>query len=833
MMARSAARPAGDLPVPVTRFIGRRAELAQVRRRLEESRLVTLTGVGGVGKTRLATEAAWAARRAFSGGVWMVDLSSVLDAGQVPQRVANALRVVDRSTRRPNDKIVDHLADHEVLLLLDNCEHVVDACAELVSDLLGRTRGLRVLATSRRTLGIPGEHLFAVPPLAVPDEVLIPSTDVVAGYDAVQLLVDRAAALQPGFTLSSENRVAAARLCARLDGLPLAIELAATRLRTLSLDQLVNRLEGRFALLSGGAAASGHRRQTLRDVMDWSHSLCSPQERLLWARLSVFAGGFDLDAAEGVCAGGDLDVDAVLDVLDRLVAQSIVLSERSGDGVRFRLLETIRQYGRERLVELGEEVAVRRRHRDHYLALARTAAAGWASSRQQAGLARLRAEHGNLRAALEVAVADPDGAAVALSLTSALRQHWYADSFLGEGRAWLDQALTLPPPGEPAAREATDRARVDALWVAAWVCLLQGDDALAEARLTECEALATRFDDERAAGYVRSLRGTARLFAGDTAGAVAWFEDAGAIFARIGDTEGLLWVLFQHAISLSHRGQAARAQAICLRSVAISESTGERLCRSYALWVLGFDTWRQGDLAGAWRWARSGLAIHQSFADPVGAALIIELLAWIAASRDDLAAAARLLGTAESVWALVGTTLVAFGPPLQQHRDTCEERVRAALDPGVAAAERARGHHPTVGRAIASILVPGPARPDRGRPASAGSWPDARPAAATTSRPSAGLPAAGPAPRASSTGVGEAAGATPGAPTSIEPLTSREWQVARLVGQGLSNRAIAAQLVISQRTVDGHVERILAKLGFSARTQVAAWVATREPTVAD
>lgn len=346
-MTRAAGRPVGNLPVPVTRFVGRRDELAGVRRTLQESRLVTLTGVGGVGKTRLALEVARLVHRAFPGGAWMVDLSMVVDAAQVPQAVATALGVADRSTRPPADTVADHLRERETLIVLDNCEHLVDACAQLIAGLLSRTQQVRVLATSRQTLGIAGERLFDVPPLGVPQEPGTASTETVSRYDAVLLLVDRAQALQPGFALTETNRVAVARLCARLDGLPLAIELAAARLRTLSPDQLLDRIEGRFALLTGGSRAAGARQQTLRAMIDWSHSLCSEPERLLWARLSVFTGGFDLDAAENVCSGGQLDREAVLHLLDRLVAQSIVLSDAGEHGIRFRLLETIRQYGRE------------------------------------------------------------------------------------------------------------------------------------------------------------------------------------------------------------------------------------------------------------------------------------------------------------------------------------------------------------------------------------------------------------------------------------------------------------------------------------------------------
>lgn len=779
-MTRTAPRPQGNLPVPVTRFVGRRDEIAGVRRALQESRLVTLTGVGGVGKTRLALEVAQLVHRAFPGGAWLVDLSAVVDAAQVPQAVATALGVVDRSTRPPADTLADHLRDVEALVVLDNCEHLIDACARLVAGLLSHTHRLRVLATSRQTLGIDGERLYPVPPLGVPEEAGTATTEAVGRYDAVLLLVDRAQALQPGFELTEGNRVAVARLCARLDGLPLAIELAATRLRTLSLDQLLDRLEGRFALLTGGSRAAGARQQTLRAMIDWSHSLCSEPERLLWARLSVFTGGFDLEAAEDVCAGTGLPPATVLDLLDRLVAQSIVLSDVGEQGVRFRLLETIRQYGRERLVELGEESALRRRHRDHYLDLARWAGAQWATPRQQAALARLRTEHGNLRAALEVSIADPDGPAAALALATALRHHWYADAFLAEGRRWLDQALALPTPADQ-----VPAARTDALWVAAWICLLQGDLAEANTRLAECLERAGPAGDERAIGFVRSLVGTAELFQGHLPQAVAAFEEGLAIFTRIGETEGALWAMFQLAITLSHSGAGGRAQLVCRDALALSESTGERLCRSYTLWVLAFDTWRQGDVDRAERHAREGLLLQRDFNDPVGLALIIELLAWISASRDDLSATARLLATADSVWGLIGTALSAFGPPLRTHRAACERRLTAELDPDTARQARRRGQHATVASAIASIL-------------------DA-------------TPVAGAAPRSP-----DAAAARP-----PSPLTSREEEVAGLLAQGLSNRAIAAELVISQRTVDGHVERILAKLGFTARAQVAAWVATR------
>jgi non-specific serine/threonine protein kinase len=776
-MTASGGRPAGNLPVTVTRFVGRRRELAEVRRLIAQSRLVTLTGVGGVGKTRLATEAAARLGSAFPGGTWMADLSAVVDGGQAAQAVVNALGVVERSTRPATEKIIGHFAGAVALLVLDNCEHLDDACAVLVDQLLTQTSGVRVLATSRRPLGLTGEHLLPVPPLSVPDPA--DPAGLAGGdglgpfdlsrFDAVTLLADRTAALRPGFAVTDANAAAVARVCAQLDGLPLAIELAASRLRTLSPEQLADRLEQRFAVLTRGSPVAQPRQQTLRALFDWSYSLCSAPERLLWARLSVFAGTFDLEAAEAVCAGPGLPSGAILDQLDRLVAQSIVLAEPHGAQMRFRLLETIRQYGRERLAQTAEEQPLRWRHRDFYLGLARAQAAEWFGPRQEEGLARLRAEHANLRAALEASVADPAGPGAALAFVTALRCHWYADGYLAEGRTWLDHALSLP-----AGSAAAEQDRVHALWVAAWVGLLQGDGPAVLSRLDECDALAAALGDQRAAGFSRSLRGTAELFAGRIEPAIALFEEALAGFGSIGENEGGGWARFQFAISLAHHGESARAQAAGREAIGASEAHGERLCRSYTLWVLGFDTWLQGGPDAA-ALARSGLAIQRGFNDPVGVALIIELLAWITASDGEASRAAALLATAESVWALIGTTIAAFGPALGTHRAGCEARVRAALSPQELAAASRQGRQPTVEAAIASILD--------------------QPAAA-------------------------------GPPRSASPLTAREQEIAALVAEGLSNRAIAARLVISTRTVDGHVERILAKLGFSSRAQVAAWSVT-------
>ena len=486
-----------NLPAALTTFVGRRQDLAEVRGRLGATRLLTLTGVGGVGKTRLALEVAAASAPDFADGVWLVDLAAVRDPALVANATAAALGVPDLGVRPIADQLAAFLTHRTPLIVLDNCEHLVDACAELAHALLSGTPGLSILTTSRRALGIFGEHVFAVPPLA-PD-------------DAVELLRDRTRAVRPGFEITDGNRAQVFRLCADLDGLPLAIELAASRLRTLSVDEAVNRLEDRFGLLTSGNRTARPHQQTLRALIDWSHELCAPAERLLWHRLSVFAGDFGLDAVEAVCAGDGIDRSEVLDLLDQLVVQSVVLPTEQNGLPRYRLLETVRQYGRERLAESGEEQRVLRRHHDFYLALAEGIADGWSGPGQWESLTRLCVEHADLRAALAHG-GDPQAT---LALVGALRFHWCWGGFIGEGRHWLDRALAAAPEPTP--------ARARALWVAAWVAALQSDHAAAYRWLDEAEGLGERLGDSVVCAHVQNLRGSLALSGGRLDEAVSFF----------------------------------------------------------------------------------------------------------------------------------------------------------------------------------------------------------------------------------------------------------------------------------------------------------------------
>ncbi|MFC4502610.1 MULTISPECIES: ATP-binding protein [Streptomyces] len=734
-----------------TSFVGRRHYIAEIRRRLGPTRLLTLTGMGGVGKTRLALEAAAASRKAFPDGVWLVDLAPVRDPSTVASAAAAALGVPDLGTSSVVDRLTGYLAVRRALIVLDNCEHLVDACAELAEKLLSAAPEVRVLATSRQTLGIAGEHVLIVPPLSVPDE-------------AVELLRDRASAVRPEFRITDLNRAGASRLCADLDGLPLAIELAASRLRTLTVDQAVDRMQDRFALLTSGSRTARPRQRTLRALIDWSYELCDPAERLVWNRLSVFVGGFTLDAAESVCVGEGIDRLEVVDLLDRLVCQSVILASEHEGLRRYRLLETIRHYGRQRLTESGEEQRLLRRHRDFFLALAERAADGWHGPGQEETLARLRAEHSNLLAALDHG-GDPQAE---LALAAALRFHWCADGFLGEGRRRLDRALAAAPEPTP--------ARARALWAVGWVALLQGDLTAADRWLTEADELG----DPAVRANVRGFRGTLALLRGHMEEAVSLFEGAVAAQTALGEEAATVFWLFQLVIAQAHLGDP-RAAETGRHAVAIAQAHGESWTRAHALWVLGLDAWVQGDLEPARELNRAGLEIQRGFNDYVGAALMLELHAWISATGGDHERAGRLLGTARALWRNAGTALSVFGPYLAEHHARCEEAVVRALGP--AAYEKALtegSRHDGPGRAIAFALDTG-ADTERADPA-----------------------------------------------TAVSPLTRRERQVAALVAQGMTNRQIAAALVLSPRTVDSHIDHILAKLAFSRRAQIATWWAANQ-----
>ncbi|MEU1183888.1 LuxR C-terminal-related transcriptional regulator [Streptomyces sp. NPDC005820] len=738
---------AGNLPAAFTSFIGRQPEIARTGSLLQTERLLTLTGPGGVGKTRLALEAAGEAAKYFPDGVWLVELAQVHDPAAVAGAVATALGVPDTGARPAVEQLAGYLAERRALILLDNCEHLARACAEVTKALLSAAPGLRILATSRHALDITGAHVLTVPPLC-PEE-------------AVGLLRDRATAVQPGFQVIEANRERVRQLCADLDGLPLAIELAASRLRALTVDQLADRLGDRFALLtSRGSTALPHQR-TLRGTIDWSYELCSPAERLLWNRLSVFVGSFALDAVESVCVGDGVAEREVLDLLDQLVAQSVVLTTETEGLPRYRLLESIRQYGRERLVESGEEETVLLRHRDFFLALAQRGYDGWYGPGQVRELARLRVDHPNLLAAL-----NHDGDTRArLVLVAVLALHWCVGGFLTEGRRQIDRALAAAP--EPS------RERGRALWVAAWVGLMQGDLAAADRWLDEAAALGEQLGDLALSAHVSGFRGMAAYCRGQTEKSISWYEEALAAATALGDGRKATSWLLALASAQAYAGDP-RAAETGRQVIAAFEAIGERWGRSHVLMALGHDAWARGDREATKALARSALENMRGFNDYAMVAWMLELLAWATASGRDHGRAARLLGAARALCRDAGTSISAFGPRMEEWHMRCEEAVVAALGPAVYAQAFAEGGlQNSPGQAIEYALLP------------AAEW-----------TPPAAL---------------------------ARSLTRREREVAELVAEGLSNRQISSTLGMSPRTADRHVQNILGKLGFGSRARIASW----------
>lgn len=755
----------GNLPLELTSFVGRRNELAEVKKLLSTARLVTLTGIGGVGKTRLALRAAAEARRAFADGVWLVELGELRDESLLADVVASALGLRDQSTRPIEDLLVEFVAARRLLLILDNCEQVVDAAAALVETLLRACPGLHVLATSREILDISGEAVLRVPPLTVPDAQRDPSLRGLPSYDAVTLFAERAAAADSTFELTEDNRISVAKICQRLDGLPLPLELAAARLRAMSVDQVLERLTDKYEILSRSGRDVPTRQQTLRLCVDWSYELCSPREQAVWARLSIFAGSFELDAAEQIC-GKTVESGEFIDTIASLVDKSIVISETLASVVRFRLLETIRDYGREKLHAAEEYEALSVQHCAWYRQLAIDAEADWISPRQVGWISRLGRERPNLRAAMEFSLSDAGDPDVGLSIATALFMFWSSGGLFNEGRYWLGRILAHQT-GEPTAE------RVKALYANSVLAEVQGDLSASHALVEEGQAMADELTDPMARALIAHAEGLLALFNEDLDRACLFLEQAVAVFGD--QVELALQVGATYTLGWAHemRGDTHRAIECYERVLATTKSHGESVYRSYALWALGVAVWRQGDNARATMVLEESLQIAHRVDDPLTAATCLETLAWIACSNHDPSRAATLMAAAEALVQSVGSSTVIF-PNLSHHHDHCERAVRRALGERTFNSALRKGGNLDFAASVAYALGQRPPRHD--------------------------------------------------STTPVATLTKREQQVAELVAEGMTNRAIAEKLVISQRTAQGHVEHVLAKLGFTSRAQIAAWV---------
>jgi predicted ATPase/DNA-binding CsgD family transcriptional regulator len=760
----------GNLPAEVTSFIGRRRQVQEIKSVLTAARLVTLVGPGGVGKSRLALRTATDLRRGIPDGSWLVELAGLRDAELVTKAVMSSLGLRDESSQWPVSRLIEYVASKRLLLVLDNCEHLLDACAVLADALLREAPSLRILATSTQPLGVAGEHVVQVDPLSVPDADERSAPDRIAQSEAVALLVERAREAGAALEVTSHNQAAVVELARRLDGIPLAIELASVRLRTLGLDQLVERLSDRFHLLVGGSRTAPLRHQTLEATISWSHDLLGPDDRAVLRRLSVFPGSFSLEAAESVGKAGTATPTAVLDVVTSLVERSFVAREGTSERARYRLHETMREFALLRLREADEEAAARGAHLAFFAGLCRSAGrdlAGTAAASRLAPLDELDLEADNVRGALRHCLAALDGADVGLEMAAGLGQYW-RNRAVTEGTHWIDSLL---------ARRGGDEAiRGEALLVKISLAVVQGDHAAGLEVVVEATAIARRLKADALLVRILANQAALEVLAGDLPAARATSAAATALAARLGDDLSFIAAAQSEAFIAFLDGNFARMRDVGLAAGLLSRQPNELFMLSTHLTSAGMGALMLGEHVAAEAALIEALQASLVVDDRPGLVLRMQALASSAAMAGRAQRAAELLGAAEMLRLQIGAQVSPFMGLLAEK---AEDQARSAL--GEDRFERAfeAGAHLDRQGAVGLALGKKVAR-DEG----------------------------------------------PTADTTRDPLGKREREVAQLIAEGLSNKEIAARLFLSERTVETHVYNILNKLGFNSRVNIASWVST-------
>jgi non-specific serine/threonine protein kinase len=759
--------------VELTSFVGRLRELSEIKRLLPEAHVLTLTGPGGIGKSRLALRAGHSLARSFPDGVWMVELAELDSADVVAHALARVLKVYDRRGATIEDALVAYLGGRRLLLVLDNCEHLLDACRELVASVVSRSEGVRILCTSRQRLGIQGESVVSLSALDLPTTAEQLPIDALAHVEALKLLVDRACAVQPAFVLTPENRGAATELCRRLDGQPLAIELAAVRLASMTPDDLLERLDDRFRLLATDGEPGSRRQQALRATVEWSHDLLSDEERILWRRLSVFAGGFGLDAAEAVCSGAGLEREWVLDGVASLVDRSILTMAHGGRRARYRLLESVRLYGEERLREAGEDGELRRRHAEWYAELISGGdPPWWGAPRQLDVLDVLDVEWANVEAALEFSAESEADAETGLRMASDLWLYWTVRGRYQLGRQHLDALLALFR--EPGATRAM------ALWACGFLAQATGALDAALARVEEARRISTGIPADRELAWALLGVGLVRMRMGDEEPAREALAESRDLLTRVDDPMADVFSLYFAATAVAGSGELSDARSLARAGLEASARAGDTMGRGILNTVLGIVEWGLDDPHAAEERLKEAVRSQLLTGHRWGLITSLEGLAWVAASSGRLERASLLLGASAAIGEELGIGLNLF-PAWQDHHDGCEARVRAGLGGGRYEAlwqqGRALDRHEQFALALE---VEAPARDD------------------------------------------------PAFTHDESELTARELEVARLVADGLSNPDIAARLFLSTATVKSHVSHILGKLALESRVQVAGWVAVHD-----
>src|SRR5215204_578013 len=763
---RTPERPPNNLPLELSSFVGREKELAEVKRLLGETRLLTLTGSGGCGKTRLALAAATDLLEEFEEGVWMVELAPLADPSLVAQAVGSTLGVREQPGRSLTEMLSGYLGSKKVLLVLDNCEHLIEACAELAEALLRFCPGLRVLATSREALGITGEVAWPVPSLSLPDLRRMPDIGSLPEYESARLFVERAVAVRPDFVLTEQNAAVVAQVCYRLDGIPLAIELAAARTRVLSVEEVADRLDDCFRVLSAGGRTARPRQHTLHATMDWSHELLSEEERTLFRRLSVFAGGFSLEAAESVCIGEDVERGEVLGLLSNLVDKSLVAVWEKDGETRYRLLETVRQYGREKLEASADAKEARRRHTGFYLALAEEAEPRLKGRQQVERMERLEVENQNLRAATQRLLGKGEIETV-VRLAWALRLFWYQRGHQGEGHRYAGSVLEMDD-----ARPTVARAR--AFLVAAVMSYGFESFGRTQQLWEESFALFGRTEDKSGLALAMGGVGIIAMLQDETERASTFIEDSVNLFRELGDKWGISSVLMYLGMVPFNRGDYEEATRYFEEALALSREIGNRQSGYVSLHNLAQTAEAQGDHERAMRLYAEGMRLALEISDEAHAAYCLEELARLVGMRSEPERPVRLLGASQALLEAAGAPLYAYARDLYER---WIKELRSRLGETAFGAAWAEGRAMSPEHAIEYALEQ-EATPERATP-------ESNPAG----------------------------------------LSSREVEVLRLVARGLTNAEVAEKFFLSSRTVDWYMSAIYRKLGCHTRAEAARFAA--------
>jgi predicted ATPase/DNA-binding CsgD family transcriptional regulator/Tfp pilus assembly protein PilF len=803
-----------NLPVSRTSFVGREREIVESKRELAMTRLMTFTGMGGSGKTRLALEVARDLAGAYADGVWLVELAPLSEERLVPQAVARTMRVREQPGRPIIDTLTEALHKKAALLVLDNCEHLADSVAHLADKLLALCSHLRVLTTSRETLEVEGEVVWRISSLSVPDTDRLPAAGELMRYDAVRLFVERTRLRLSAFEITPQNAKAVAEVCTKLEGIPLAIELAAARMDVLTAEQIAQRLDRALGLLTGGTAEVP-RHRTLRATLDWSHELLSEPERKLFCRLSVFAGGWTLEAAEAVGAGDGIEEGDVVELFLMLVDKSLVVSEAEEGGFRYGMLEPLRQYARERLEESGEAQATKRAHAEYFLAVAEEAEPRLWESGDKAWFDRLEKEHDNMRAALSRTLEHED-AEVALRLGGALRWFWRARGYYGEGRRWLEGALS-----EEGRTSAATRAK--ALDGVGWLASEQHDIDRVQAAAEE----GLKLSEEAEIGGVilanfKNLLGEAAWLHGDYERAAELFEEGLGLHREARNTRGVAWSVCSLANVSSDRGDYERSKELYEEAIALARKMGGALPLGDLLLALGWEYLLEGDHERATALNEEAAVLYRERGSRGGLKYALDTLGWAALAREDHERARALYEENLVLCRELGDKLVASASMdgLACYAASGGEAHRAARLFGAAQALREevgyrqkprerslREPYLTIARSCSDEAAWKTAFAE----GQAMSFEEALEYALSAEE----LSSPPPAPERPSIGARHT------------DLTRREKAVAALVAQGLTNRQIAKELVLSERTVENHVANILKKLGLHSRERVAASITER------